>query len=87
MAKAKTTLLIEEDLIYRAKKIALERRMTLTMVVEEALKSSLHAAKQPPKRKKIKLPTYDLGGLLPGVDLENREQIEELMGNSGYAPF
>lgn len=87
MAKAKTTLLIDEDLIYQAKKIALERRTTLTMVVEEALKASLYGGAKPPKRKKIKLPTYGMGGLLPGVDLENREQIEELLGDSGYAPF
>ncbi len=73
MARARTTIVLDSDLLREAKKAAIDQDRTLSDLVEAALKEAL-AAKPGVKRK---LPSYP-GGLLPGIDLTNKEQMDEL---------
>jgi hypothetical protein len=73
MARARTTVVLDEDLLRQAKKAAIDQDRTLSDLVEEALRGALNAA---PKRK-IELPSWP-GGLRPGIDLTNKEQMDEL---------
>lgn len=68
----KTTVDLPEELVIAVKKAAAERRTTVRALVERGLRRELAAAQvSAPRRRKIKWVTVD-GGLLPGVDLDDR---------------
>lgn len=75
----RTTVRIKEDLLIRAKKRAAQEGRTLTSLIEEGLALIL----SPPKGKRgkrIQLPTSKAaGGVLPGVDLNRSNDLEDLM--------
>ena len=75
----KTTVEIEDHLFERAKDEARRRRTTLRRLIEEGLRREL---KKPAKPKKFKLRDASFkrgGGLMPGIDFSNAEQMHELM--------
>lgn len=77
----KTTLNLDDHLLWAAKKRAAERGTTLTRVVEEALRHSLELreAKKPFRLRWItaKAP------LRPGADLSSRNSVYDLMDSDG----
>jgi hypothetical protein len=76
----RTTLDIHDDLMLQAKKLAAESGRTLTAVVEDALHEMLariRAARATEKR--YALPTFDGGGLMPGVDINNSAALLDIM--------
>jgi hypothetical protein len=78
VARMKTTVEIEDRLFERAKSEALRRKTTLRKLIEAGLR---HELAEPAKPKKFKLRDASFkggGGLLPGVDLSNWEQMHEL---------
>jgi hypothetical protein len=78
MGKTHTTLVVDEHLLHEAERMARERRTTVDQVVEEALRREVQApARQ--QRHPMALPTHGQGGLLPGVDLEDREMMDRLL--------
>lgn len=77
----RTTLRLDDDLLRDAKRRAIDRGVTLTQLVEDALRSELaRRPRAPPDR--IELPTVDGGGTLPGVDLDDGAALRDLM--DGY---
>jgi hypothetical protein len=75
----RTTLRLDDDILARAKKLAIDTNRTLTQVVEDALRMAL--AQRGPKaaRKTIKLHTCGGKGLQPGVDLNSNAALAKLM--------
>jgi len=75
----RTTVRINDDLLERAKKRAADEGQTLTSLVEEGL-SIVLASSKPSRRKPVELPVSKAsGGVLPGVDLNRSEALEEVM--------
>ena len=68
---ARTTLTIDDDLLVRLKVRAAQRHLRLSQLVDEALRRGLSAEERAGNDpgKKMTLPTWDLGGLQPGVTM------------------
>lgn len=60
-------------LIHDAKKLAAERGVTLTAVIEDALRRQL--------AKRRTLPAFKGDGLMPGVELRDTSRLLELLGD------
>ncbi len=83
MRPVRTTVNIDARLLAEAKARAVARNRTLGEVVDDALRMLLveraePAAARPPGV----LPTDGGSGLQPGVDLEDREALAELLGDN-----
>ena len=78
----RTTVTIEDHLLSEAKAIAARTHRTIGSVFEDALRQMLARADDPRlPAGAVSLPTDGGSGLQPGVDLENKEQIAELLGD------
>jgi hypothetical protein len=79
----RTTLTIEDHLLAEARNIAARTHRSIGSVFEDALRQMLARAEDPPPAAgPVSLPTDGGSGLQPGVDLENKEQIAELLGDN-----
>ena len=58
-------------------------RRTLTALLEDALRIFLALERRPRNRRRIKLPTFNGGGLQPGIDLDNSVDLLDLMEGPG----
>jgi len=74
----RTTISIDDQLLAEAKETAARSGRTLGAIVEDALRASLTRQRKHRARKPLNLPTFDGGGLQPGVDLD---------GNAGLLDF
>jgi hypothetical protein len=75
----RTTVRINDDLLQRAKKRALDEGRTLTSLIEEGLAVIL-AKPERSRQERIALPVSKAsGGVLPGVDLNRSSDLEEVM--------
>ena len=63
----RTTVRLDEHLLIRVKEYALERRISLTAVIEEALRSHLSRPVELPVSKSA-LPTFKGSGYQPGIN-------------------
>ena len=65
----RTTIRLNDELLIDVKEYAVRRQLSLTAVIEEALRSHLARASSssPAKTRRVKIPTYGKGGTLPGV--------------------
>jgi metal-responsive CopG/Arc/MetJ family transcriptional regulator len=75
----RTTIRLDEQLLRDAKKLAAETGRTLTAVIEDALRETLARRASPPHDKHWEFPTFNMGGLMPGVDLDNSAALLDLM--------
>lgn len=82
----RTTLSIDDDLLAEAKALAARTRRPLGNVVDDALRVLLHPTSESRPRSPVRLPTDGASGLQPGVDLEDREQLAELLGDNASGP-
>ena len=74
----RTTIRLDDDLLARAKRAAVERGTTLTALIEDALRRAL--APEPTRtRRPVSLPTFRGDGLQPGVDLDDTSSLLDLM--------
>jgi hypothetical protein len=71
----KTTLIIDDTVMARVKREAVERRCTMSALVESAVRRYLEAP-QPPK-KLPPLPTFNMGEAL--VDIADRNALYDAM--------
>jgi hypothetical protein len=79
----RTTLTIDDHLLSEAKEIAARTHRTIGSVFEDALRQMLARADDPRSTAgAVSLPTHGGTGLQPGVDLEDKEQIAELLGDN-----
>ncbi len=79
----RTTLRFDDYLLRQAKAEAAHCGRSLTAFVEETLRARLLPQLVKIKKKKIKLPTYNLGGTRPGVDLNNNRAVRDLIDDDG----
>ena len=74
----RTTINLDDDLLAEAKQVAARTGRSLTAVVEDALRESLHR-RHLIARQAIELPTFGEGGVQPGVDLDDSAALLDLM--------
>lgn len=80
----RTTVNIDDELLRRAKELAARSGRSLGEVVDDALRLALA-----PRRRKADVPPLPVAGgsgLQPGVDLEDREALAELLGENELSP-
>jgi hypothetical protein len=74
----RTTINLDDALLAEAKQVAARTGRTLTAVVEDALRQSLHQRQQA-TREVIELPVFGEGGTRPGVDLDDSAALLDVM--------
>ena len=74
----RTTIRLDDDLLTRAKREALERGTTLTAVIEEALRRALAPGVRA-TADDVALPSFRGDGLQPGVDLDDSASLLDVM--------
>jgi hypothetical protein len=74
----RTTINIDDALLAEAKQVAARTGRSLTAVVEDALRQSLHRRHQA-SRRAIDLPVFGEGGMRPGVDLDDSAALLDVM--------
>ena len=78
----RTTIRIEEQLLKKAKQLAIRRGKSLTSIIEDALRESLARQHDSGHRERVRLITFSGKGLLPGVDLDDSAALLDLMESS-----
>jgi hypothetical protein len=78
----RTTVDLPEDLLAEAKERGAREGRSLSDVVSDAVRSSF-ARSAAAERQPVELPTFDGGGLQPGVDLDDSAGLLELMERGG----
>lgn len=75
----RTTIRLDDTLLAEAKQRAARGGITLTAIIEQALRESFSRREERPDRRPVKLPVWGRGGVMPGVDLDNSASLLELM--------
>ncbi len=73
----RTTVNIDEQLLAAARARAVERKVPLSSVLEDALRESL--AKPRGGQEPVRLVTSGGSGVKPGVDLDNHRSLLDIM--------
>jgi hypothetical protein len=75
----RTTLSIHEPLLRQAKEISLQRNISVSQVVEEALQSAFGKKASKSRGQSLRFKTFRGDGLQPGVDLSSSSALLDLM--------
>lgn len=75
----RTTITIRDDVLKRARQLALARSCTLSDLVEESLQRALAAPATAPSQEQARIPTFAGRGLQPGVDLDSTAGLLDVM--------
>jgi hypothetical protein len=75
----RTTIDIPDDLLAEAKRIAAESKRPLRAVIEDALREALSRRPRASRAVPVCLPTFQGGGLQPGVDLDDPAALLDVM--------
>jgi hypothetical protein len=78
----RTTINISDSLLTDAKLLAARTNRSLGAIVDDALRLLLKREKTDAPRNDWTFPTYGSGGLRPGVNLEDKEALAELLGDN-----
>lgn len=78
----RTTVNIDDHLLAEAKILAARTSRSLGAVLDDALRVMLRRDNGEQNRGEFRLPTHGSGGLQPGVDLEDKEALAELLGDN-----
>jgi hypothetical protein len=78
----RTTISLDEALLKRARRVALDRGISFNELVVTALRVDLSRAPGREQKKKITLPTFCGHGLRPGVDLDDSASLEDIMNEA-----
>lgn len=74
----RTTVRLDDELLAAAKRRAAQRGVSLTSVIEDALREALARRTVPPSEV-ARLPAWDGGGARPGVHLDDSASLHEVM--------
>jgi hypothetical protein len=78
----RTTLDLDDELMREVKKKAAETGSTMTRLIEDAVRASL--VEPPPASEPFRLRWVTVPGeVLPGVDLDDRDRLYEIMEDRG----
>lgn len=80
--RVRTTVNIDDALLAEAKIVAARTSRSLGSVVEDALREMLTRVAGETGTPEFRLPTHGSGGLRPGVDLDDKEALAELLGDN-----
>lgn len=81
----RTTVNIDEHLLAEAKLIAARTHRTIGSVLEDALRKFIDGQSGVTRAEKYELVSFPTGGgLKPGIDLNDRDQIEELLDDGKF---
>jgi plasmid stability protein len=75
----RTTVTLDDGLYAQVKVRAAESGMTVGSVLEEAVRQYLVSAEQAGVFDLPPLPTFDSGGTLPGIDLDDMSSVHEVL--------
>lgn len=75
----RTTVSIQDDLLQRAERAALETRSTLGAFIDQALRERLDRKAPTEPREPTLIPTYCGTGLQPGVDIDSHSNLLDTM--------
>jgi hypothetical protein len=75
----RTTIRFNEQLLIQAKKLAAERGITLTALLEDALREAVHRRKSAVRLARVRLTTSGRGGVQTHVDLDDAASLLDLM--------
>ena len=75
----RTTVDLPEDLLQAAKVRAARRRITVSALIEDALKAALARDAAAATNLAVRLPTHRLGDLRPGVSLDDNAALLDIM--------
>lgn len=80
----RTTVTIDDELLARAKLIAASTHRTIGSVLEDALRALIAGQTTVASGQPFLLPdlAYDKPGLIEGVDLFDRDQLADLLGDN-----
>jgi hypothetical protein len=78
----RTTVNISDDLLAEAKLLATKTRRSLGSVIDDALQVLFMRQGADAPRSAWSFPTGGAGGLQPGVNLEDREALADLLGDN-----
>ena len=81
----RTTVRLDDNLLADVKRYAAERQLTLTAVLEQALREMLVLRAKLKTREPVRLPTFKGRGLQPGVDLHDSAALLALMESADAA--
>ena len=78
----RTTISLEEALLKRARRAALDRGISFNELVVTALRIELNRTLKSNQKKKIVLPTFRGNGVRPGIDLDDSASLEDIMNET-----
>lgn len=78
----RTTLNISDDLLAEAKVLAARTHRSIGAVVDDALRALLRRDDADESAARWTFPTSGAGGLRPGVNLEDRDALADLLGDN-----
>ena len=82
----RTTIRLDDHLLAEAKQRAARNGLTLTAVIEQALRESFGRRGERGERAPVKLPSWGEGWVLPGVDLDDSAALLDLMEREDAPP-
>lgn len=77
----RTTIDLDDEVLRQAKQTAAANGITLTSLIEDALRATLSARAEQP-RQRPELPVFHGRGLRPGVDLADSAGLLEVMDDA-----
>jgi hypothetical protein len=75
----RTTIRLDDDLLRDARALAARQGRTLTSLIEDGLREQLARTSPEAPRNRVKLPTFQGGGLRPGIDLDDNAAVREAL--------
>ena len=75
----RTTIRVDDDLLAEVKQLAAKNNLTLTAIIEDALRQMLARQEEAIRRQPVQLTTVDGNGPLPGIDLDDSAALLEMM--------
>jgi hypothetical protein len=81
----RTTIRLDDHLLAEAKQRAARSGLTLTAVIEQALRESF-SRRERREQKPVTLPSWGEGWVLPGVDLDDSAALLDLMEREDAPP-
>jgi hypothetical protein len=82
---SRTTLNLDAQVLADAKKLAIDSKLTLTKLVEDALRETLARANSSDPKPPFKLHTIGYSKLNPDIDFSNSAALTELMDEEDKA--